>query len=42
MIFDNRMLKRISGLTWDEVTGEWRKLHSGELKNLYSSLDFIR
>jgi hypothetical protein len=24
------------------VTGEWRKLHSEELHNLYSSLDIIR
>jgi hypothetical protein len=22
--------------------GEWRKLHSGELHNLYSSIDIIR
>jgi hypothetical protein len=26
----------------DEVTGEWRKLHSGELHNLYSSPDIVR
>jgi hypothetical protein len=26
----------------DEVTGEWRKLHSGELHNMYSSPDIIR
>jgi hypothetical protein len=26
----------------DEVTGEWRTLHSGELHNLYSSPDNIR
>jgi hypothetical protein len=26
----------------DEVTGEWRKLHSEELHNLYSSPDIIR
>jgi hypothetical protein len=25
-----------------EVTGEWRKLHNGELHNLYSSPDIIR
>jgi hypothetical protein len=25
-----------------EVTGEWRKLHSGQLYNLYSSPDIIR
>jgi hypothetical protein len=26
----------------DEVTGEWRMLHNGELHNLYSSPDIIR
>jgi hypothetical protein len=26
----------------DEATGEWRKLHSGELRNLYSSPDMVR
>jgi hypothetical protein len=26
----------------DEVTGEWRKTHNGELHNLYSSPDIIR
>jgi hypothetical protein len=26
----------------DEVTGEWRKMHSEELHNLYSSPDIIR
>jgi hypothetical protein len=26
----------------DEVTGEWRKLHSEELRVLYSSLNIIR
>jgi hypothetical protein len=26
----------------DEVTGEWSKLHSEELHNLYSSPDIIR
>jgi hypothetical protein len=26
----------------DEVTGEWRKLHSGELYNLYSAPNIIR
>jgi hypothetical protein len=27
---------------WDEVTGEWRKLHSEELHVLYSSPNIIR
>jgi hypothetical protein len=30
------------GLRSSEVTGEWRKLHSGELHNLYSPLNIIR
>jgi hypothetical protein len=33
---------RIFGLKREEVTGEWRTLHSGELHNLYSSADVIR
>jgi hypothetical protein len=41
-VFENRVLGRIFGPTRDEVTGEWRKLHSGELHNLYSSPDIIR
>jgi hypothetical protein len=32
----------IFGCKRDEVTGEWRKLHSVELHNLYSSPDIIR
>jgi hypothetical protein len=27
-VFENRVLRRIFGLKWDEVTGEWRKWHS--------------
>jgi hypothetical protein len=41
-VFENRVLRGIFGPTRDEVTGEWRKLHSGELHNLYSSSDIIR
>jgi hypothetical protein len=41
-VFENRVLSRIFGPTRDEVTGEWRKLHNGELHNLYSSSDIIR
>jgi hypothetical protein len=40
-VFENRVLKRIFGTKRDEVTGEWRKLHSGELHILYSSTDII-
>ena len=31
------MLRRISGPKWDEVRGQWRKLHNEELTDLYSS-----
>jgi hypothetical protein len=41
-VFENRVLRRIFGPKRDEVTGDWRKLHSGELHNLYSSPDIIR
>jgi hypothetical protein len=40
-VFGNRVLRRIFGPKRDEVTGEWRKLHSEELHNLYSSPDII-
>jgi hypothetical protein len=33
-VFENRVLRRIFGLRRDEVTGEWRKLHSEELSDL--------
>jgi hypothetical protein len=38
-VFENRVLRRIFGPKRDEVTGEWRKLHSEEHHNLYSSPD---
>jgi hypothetical protein len=41
-VFENRVLRRIFGPKRDEVTGEWRKLHNGELHILYSSPDIIR
>jgi hypothetical protein len=41
-VFENRALRRIFELGRDEVTGQWRKLHNGELHNLYSSPDIIR
>jgi hypothetical protein len=40
--FENRVLRRIFGPKRDEVTGEWRKLHSEELHNFYSCPDIIR
>jgi hypothetical protein len=41
-VFENRVLRRIFVPKRNEVTGEWRKLHSEELHNLYSSPDIIR
>jgi hypothetical protein len=41
-VFEKRALRRIFGPKRDEVKGEWRKLHSEELHNLYSSPDIIR
>jgi hypothetical protein len=40
--FENRVLRRLFRPKRDEITGEWRKMHSGELHNLYSSPDIIR
>jgi hypothetical protein len=41
-VFENRLLRKIFGPKRDEVTGEWRKLHNKELRDLYSSPSIIR
>jgi len=41
-VFENRLLRRISGPKRDEVTGEWRKLHNEELNDLYCSPNIVR
>jgi hypothetical protein len=41
-VFENRVLRRIFGPKRDEVTGEWRKLHNEELRELYFSPSIIR
>jgi hypothetical protein len=35
------VLRRIFGPKWDDVTGEWRKLHNEKLRDLYSSPSII-
>jgi hypothetical protein len=41
-VFENRVLRGIFGPKRDEVTGEWRKLHNEELRDLHSSASIIR
>src|SRR5215468_2181468 len=41
-VFENRVLRRLFGPKRDEVTGEWRKLHNEELKDLYSSPSVVQ
>ena len=41
-VFENRVLRRIFGHKRGEKTGEWRKLHTEEIKGLYSSPNIIR
>jgi hypothetical protein len=41
-VFENRVLRRTFIPQRDEVVGKWRRLHSVELHNLYSSPNIIR
>jgi hypothetical protein len=41
-MFEKKVLRRIFGSKRNEVTGQWRRLHNGELHNLYPSPDIIR
>ena len=41
-VFENRVLRRIFGPRRDEITREWRKLHTEELNDLYSSPNIVR
>jgi hypothetical protein len=41
-LFENRVLRRIFGPKSDGRTGEWRKLHNKELRDLYSSPSIVR
>jgi hypothetical protein len=41
-VFENRVLRRVFGPRRDEVTGEWKKLHKEELRDLYSLHNIVR
>jgi hypothetical protein len=41
-VFENKMLRRIFGSKREEVAGGCRRLHNGELHNVYSSSNIIR
>jgi len=41
-VFENRVLRRVFGPKWDEVTRKWRKLHNVELNDLYFSPNVVR
>jgi hypothetical protein len=41
-VFETRALRRIFGPKRDEMTGDWRKLHNEEIRDLYSSPSIIR
>jgi hypothetical protein len=41
-VFENRVLRRVFGPKRDEVTGEWRKLRTKGLNDLYSLPNIVR
>ena len=41
-VIENRVLGRKLGLKRDEVTGQWRKLHNGELNDAYCLQNIVR
>jgi len=41
-VLENVVLKRLFASKRDKVTGEWRKLHNGELNDLYCSPNIVR
>ena len=41
-VFEKRVVRRIFGSKRDELTGEWSKLHSEELNDLYCSPNIVR
>jgi hypothetical protein len=41
-VFENRVLRKMFGPKRDEVTGEWRKSHNEELRDVYCSPSIIK
>jgi len=41
-VFENKVLRTVFGPKRDEVTGEWRKVHNEELRDLYSLPNIVR
>jgi hypothetical protein len=41
-VLKNRVLRRIFGPKKDDIRGEWRKVHNGELNDLYSLPIIVR
>jgi len=41
-VFQNRVLRRIYGSKREEVIGEWRKIHTEKLNDMYSAPNIVR
>jgi hypothetical protein len=41
-VFENRVLRRISGPKRDEMIGDWGRLHNEKFHNSYLSANIIR
>jgi len=41
-VVENVVVRKKSGLKWDEVTGDWRKLHSEKLHDLRAAPEIIK
>jgi hypothetical protein len=41
-VFENRVLGKESGPEREEITGDWRRLHTGDGRDFYLSQDIIK